>query len=520
MIISIVLLSIIILRVTPTSGNVLWEFPESFKFGVSTAAYQIEGAWNISDKGENIWDRLTHTRPSVIWDESNADKTCDSYHNYERDVEMLVELGVDFYRFSISWSRLLPTGFSNQISKQGLAYYDDLIDELIHFNITPLVTLYHWDLPQTLQDLGGWTNPLIVKYFEDYARVVFENYGDQVKNWITINEIPQICVDGYAKGINAPQVSANGIGDYLCAHHALLAHAKVWHLYNDEYRHSQGGRVGIVIYTEWVEPESTSKEDIEIAERGMQFLIGWQAHAIFSSEGDYPKVLKDAVLNRSLDQGYASSRLPTFTEKEIDYVKGSSDFLGLNYYNSIMLWNTKNKFVELKFIVPSREDDLGYDSYFNENWTKTISPDFTVFADGLKYVLKWVKKEYNNIEVIITENGYPSYPGLGDLERINYINQHLIAVWDAMINNDCNVTGYSVWSLMDNFEWISGYGICFGLYEVDFKSEARIRTARASALVYEEIIRSRTIKPNYFRNVSQVESKTSTLIILLNMEYI
>lgn len=152
-----------------------------------------------------------------------------------------MELGVDFYRFSISWPRLLPTGFSNKVSQDGLRYYNNLIDEILSRNITPFATLYHWDLPQKLQDLGGWTNPIIVNYFEDYARVAFESFGDRIKNWITINEIPQICTNGYAKDIYAPQVKSSGIGDYLCGHNALLSHARVWHLYNATFRPTQKG---------------------------------------------------------------------------------------------------------------------------------------------------------------------------------------------------------------------------------------------------------------------------------------
>lgn len=192
-------------------------------------------------KGEDMWSHFEHKKPSIIADNSNADIACDSYRLYKRDVEMLLELGVDQYRFSIAWSRILPTGFSNEINKEGLAYYDNLINELLKNDIVPLVTLYHWDLPQRLQQLGGWTNELIIDYFADFAKVVFEAYGDRVKNWITINEPHQICVFGYGYDFYSPGLNTSGVGDYLCGHNVLLAHAKAWHLYNDMFREKQKG---------------------------------------------------------------------------------------------------------------------------------------------------------------------------------------------------------------------------------------------------------------------------------------
>ncbi|XP_077293359.1 myrosinase 1-like [Arctopsyche grandis] len=508
MIISIFLFSIFTFRFDLVKGDDVRKFPDYFKFGVSTAAHQIEGAWNVSDKGENIWDHLTHTKPSAIADGSNADVACDSYHLYKRDADMLVELGVDFYRFSISWSRLLPNGFSNKVSQDGLRYYNNLIDELLSRNITPFATLYHWDLPQKLQDLGGWTNPIIVNYFEDYARVAFESFGNRVKNWITINEIPQICTNGYAKDIYAPQVMSSGIGDYLCGHNALLSHARVWHLYNDTFRPTQKGRIGITLYSHWAEPESNSVEDKAISERGMQFLLGWQAHPIFSSEGDYPKVLKEAVYNRSMEQGYSHSRLPVFTLEEIKYLKGASDFLGLNHYTSVVFRNDNKTEWMSQFPNPSKERDLGYDSYFHANWPPTISAWFAVNPPGLKHLLNWIKNEYTNPEVIITENGYLTRGGLIDVDRINYINQNLQSVLEAILDDHCNVTAYSLWSLMDNYEWNDGYRFCFGLYEVDFKSENRTRRPRMSAYVYKEILRTRMINPYYLPSFSDFQYET------------
>lgn len=175
-------------------------------------------------------------------DRSSGDVACDSYNKHKRDVEMLVELGVQFYRFSLSWSRLLPDGFANKVSQDGLRYYNALINDLLAANITPSITLYHWDLPQNLQELGGWANPMMAEYFADYAEVAFEAFGDRVKTWLTFNEPWVVCVEGYGTKGKAPALDMSGIADYLCAHNLLKAHAEAYHLYDDNFRPTQKGK--------------------------------------------------------------------------------------------------------------------------------------------------------------------------------------------------------------------------------------------------------------------------------------
>lgn len=199
----------------------------------------------IPDKGESIWDRTVHTTDKIA-DGSTGDIACDSYNQYKRDVEMLVELGVDFYRFSISWTRILPKGYSKTISEDGIAYYNNLIDDLLAANITPYITLYHWDLPQRLHEMGGWTNPDIVDIFTKYADLVFRKFGDRVKNWLTFNEPEVICINGYGNTF-PPWVDLSGIADYICASNVLKSHASVYHLYDKIYRPSQKG-MGIYSY--------------------------------------------------------------------------------------------------------------------------------------------------------------------------------------------------------------------------------------------------------------------------------
>uniref|UniRef100_A0A1Y1K608 Myrosinase 1 n=2 Tax=Photinus pyralis TaxID=7054 RepID=A0A1Y1K608_PHOPY len=221
--------------------------PSYLLIGVASSAYQIEGAWNADGKGESIWDRMTHNMTFKIRDGSNGDVACDSYNQIKEDVDMVRKLRVQFYRFSIAWTRILPNGFPNKINKAGVRYYNRLINRLLKKGITPIATIYHWDLPQALQDLGGWANPLVQYWFEGYAKVLFENFGDRIKMWVTVNEPQQICSFTYSTGVYAPGIVSDGIGTYICYHNLLKAHARVYHLYNSTFRQSQKGKQFIFI---------------------------------------------------------------------------------------------------------------------------------------------------------------------------------------------------------------------------------------------------------------------------------
>lgn len=225
----------------------------------------------ITGKAENIWDHMTHTDPSLIADRTNGDVAGDSYHQYQRDVEMMRELGLDYYRFSLSWSRILPNSFPDKINEAGVAYYNNLINEMLKYNIEPMITLYHWDLPQKLQELGGWTNPHIVDWYADYARVAFELFGDRVKNWITMNEPREICYQGYGVDTMAPRLNMNGVAEYMCAKNLLMAHAKAYHIYDDEFRSRNSGNIFITLSASWVEPETP--KDALAAEETHQFEV-------------------------------------------------------------------------------------------------------------------------------------------------------------------------------------------------------------------------------------------------------
>ncbi|KAL0895035.1 hypothetical protein ABMA27_013502 [Loxostege sticticalis] len=468
------------------------KFPDRFQFGTATASYQVEGAWDADGKSPNIWDHMTHTDPCSIDDCRNGDIANDSYNQYKRDVEMMRELGLDFYRFSLSWSRILPTSFPDKINEAGVQYYNNLINEMLKYNIQPMVTLYHWDLPQKLQEMGGWTNPHIVDWFSDYARVAFELFGDRVKNWITFNEPREFCYQGYGTVTKAPKLNIQGVAEYMCAKNVLVAHAKAYHIYDKEFRPNIGGTIGITIGALWYEPET--ENDVQLAEEVGQFEWGQYAHPIFSKTGDFPPVMKERIAAKSAAQGFKRSRLPEFTPEEVEIVRGSADFFGLNHYTTNMVY--KNESLNGYYDVPSYYDDMEAKLYQPNHWSAGASFWLKDVPWGFYNLLTKITEEYDNPPVFITENGFATRGGLDDDDRITYVRGYLNALLDA-IEEGSNIPVYTVWSLMDNFEWMRGYTECYGLYEVDYESPQRTRTPRKSAFVYKEIVRSRALDPHY-----------------------
>ncbi|PNF16841.1 Myrosinase 1 [Cryptotermes secundus] len=491
------LLSLVAL-VANVRGHTNHSFPANFIFGAATASYQVEGAWNHEGKGVNIWDTLTHDHPDFMTDLSNGDIAANSYFKYKEDVQLLKKIGANFYRFSVSWSRILPTGQTNVINQAGVDYYNNLINELLANGIEPMVTIFHWDLPQPLQDLGGMTNKFIVDIFVDYARVLFVHFGDRVKWWITFNE-PAVFSIGYttARGF-APSVNAPGIGNYLAVHSILLAHAKTYHMYRREFWAKQQGNMSLALNSRWFEPKTNSTEDVQSAQRAIQFYLGLYAHPIFSQEGDYPKLVKDRIAQKSLDEGFFRSRLPKFTKEQISHIRGTFDFFGLNHYTTSLttVGNTENQ-------GPSLEADVWAQRLFDRSWKETGDPSRKVVPWGFRKLLNWIKNEYNNPPVFITENGVSDPTEFNDTLRIHYYTHYLNEMLNAMFQDGCNVIGYAAWSLIDNFEWNSGYTQRFGLFHVNFTDPERTRTAKESSRVYAEIIRTRQIPARHFHSASQ-----------------
>lgn len=474
--------------------NTNYKFPENFIFGVSTAAAQIEGAWNVDGKSESIWDHLVHKNPEFVKDGSNADVASDSYHLYKRDAEMVHELGVDTYRFSVSWPRILPTGLTNEINELGIAYYNNLINEILKYNITPMITIYHWDLPQKLQDIGGWSNAHIVDYYTDYAKILFKNFGDRVKYWITFNEPMQTCLEGYGGTYRAPALNRHGHAEYLCTHNLLKAHANVYHLFDKEYRTVNKGKIGIALDSNWAEPKTDTQEDRDAAELYLQTHVGWYAHPIYSAEGNYPPALIKLVDQKSKEQNFTRSRLPKFTTEEVEYIKGTADFFGLNHYTTYLLTMADKEVGS----IPSHQNDVGIVRVQDPNWpSESSSTWLKVVPYGFRKLLQWITKTYSGYPIIVTENGYADFNGLDDKTRVSYYSHYLNALLHSIHEDGSVVEGYFAWSLMDNFEWDDGYVSRFGLYLVDFESPNKTRTAKDSAKLYSKVIASRRLPEDY-----------------------
>lgn len=458
------------------------EFPKSFIFSTASSAYQIEGAWNVSGKGESIWDRLAHTNPDAILGGVNGDVACNSYYKYKEDIQLIKDIGFKMYRISLSWSRLFPNGYTTNLNDDGVSYYNAVINELLANDIVPMVTLYHWDLPQKLEDEGGWLNANISNIFGDYARACFKLFGDRVKWWLTINE-PYLVASGYGNIDYAPMLNQHGTGEYISGHNVLRAHAKAYRIYDKEFRSSQGGNISLPFFGNFYFPKSESSiMDVEAAERANQFTIGWFAHPIFSKKGGYPEVMIENIYNKSIAGGLNESRLPTFTQEEIEELKGSCDYFGLNHYT------TKLTEFGINGEDPSINTDMEVVYSINPNIPTAASPTFQVIPKGLRAALVWIKEQYNNPHIFITENGYCDTGEVQDEKRISYHTDYLKEVSGALKEDGCKILGYTVWSILDNLEWRKGYTLKFGLVQVDFNSTERPRKKKLSAQFFKELL--------------------------------
>ncbi|XP_055814438.1 furcatin hydrolase-like [Solanum dulcamara] len=396
--------------------------------------------------------------------------------------------GLNGFRFSISWSRVLPYGkLCRGVNKQGIAFYNNLINELLAEGIQPMVTLFHWDLPQVLEDeYLGFLNKQIIYDFQDYAELCFKEFGDRVKLWTTINEPSGYALTGYDIGIFPPMrcsswrntgclAGNSSIEPYIVAHHLLLAHAQTTKLYREKYQISQKGEIGIILVASWFEPYSKTKKDIDATQRAIDFSLGWFIHPL--TYGDYPEIMCKIVGNR----------LPKFTTEQAEIVKGSSNFMGLNYYTTMYAANIN--------VTPNKEN-ISYLSDFQVNQTverngkligePTGSRVFHVVPRGILEVLVYIKEKYNNPKIYITENGMSDAnertveKGVNDFQRVDFLRRHLLAL-KAALKKGVYVKGYFAWSFLDNFEWTSGYTQRFGLNYVVYKDNLK-RYPKRSAL--------------------------------------
>lgn len=433
-------------------------FPADFVWGAATSAYQIEGAVKDGGRGESIWDRFCHT-PGNILGGDHGDVACDHYHRYKDDVAIMAELGLGAYRFSVAWPRVIPDG-TGAVNEEGLDFYDRLVDELLANGITPYLTLYHWDLPQALEDAGGWPVRATAEAFARYARVVVERLGDRVESIATLNE-PYVSSNlGYRSGLHAPGRTEPDAA-LAAAHHLLLAHGLAVAEVRDA---SPDARAGIVINFEPRHPASSHMLDQEAA-------------MIAHDQGN--RWYLDPVVGRGYPEegarawGWAGDEVRT---GDMELIAAPLDFLGVNYYH--------REFVRSPHLPPLDESPAR---------DETTDMGWEVYPEGLTEVLQFVHSRTGDLDLYVTENG-AAFPleddPARDPKRVTFLERHLAAALDA-IDAGVPLRGYFAWSLLDNFEWHHGYSCRFGIVHVDY--ETLERTVRDSARFWADTARTNTL---------------------------
>jgi len=447
-------------------------FPDDFTFGVATSAFQIEGAWNEDGKGPSIWDTFSHT-PGKVWrDIPGGEVAVDHYHRYREDVALMKDLGIHSYRFSLSWPRIIPAG-TGAVNQAGLDFYKRLIDELHAADISPNVTLYHWDLPQALEDRGGWANRDVAHWFGDYAGVVFDQLGASVSRWSTLNEPISIWV-GYGMGVFAPGHADEKTGKQAM-HNAMLAHGTAVEAFRASP--ARDGDIGLVLDIWQRHPATDSAADLDIAQR---------------DEDDSFRFFLDPLLtggygDRIVTRLEARGVMPDVRDGDLELISQPIDFLGLNVYSRV---------------VVSAEN-------YNPQWwvAGDAHPGGNFLDNGMEFYPKSVydaifmaRDDYGfDKPIYITENGVadphtdtdPVDGPIHDEERIRYIAGFLEWIAKA-IDDGADVRGYYLWSLMDNFEWAAGFSQRFGIVHVDM--ETLKRTPKASADWYRRVIARRGLE--------------------------
>jgi beta-glucosidase len=439
------------------------QFPDEFLWGTSTSAYQVEGSPLADGAGASIWHRFAHT-PGRVADGSTGDLACDHYRRYLDDVALMQSLGTNAYRFSVAWGRVMPRG-RHAVNAPGLDFYERLVDALLARGIEPMVTLYHWDLPAALDDLGGWLNPDIAGWFAEYATVVFRRLDDRVKLWTTINEPWVITDGGYLHGTLAPGHRSHFEAP-IASHHLLRAHAEAVKAYRTEGRH----RVGVVVNLEPKYPASADPADQAATMRAHTYVNRQYLDPLLL--GRYPDGMGEIF-------GEAWPRWPA---DDLALFRQPIDFLGVNYYTRGL-----TRFDPHAWPLRAAPERRPRATYTETGWE--------VFAPALTDVLVWVKERYGGLPIYVTENGAAFFDppclesdGLADPLRVDYLRRHLAAL-HAALERGVDVRGYFVWSLLDNFEWAHGYTKRFGLVHVDFDTQRR--TPKDSALFYASVIASK-----------------------------
>jgi beta-glucosidase len=446
------------------------KFPDNFVWGVATSAHQIEGAFNEDGRGPSVWDHM-EAIPGRIADGSDASIACDHYHRWRDDVVNLSQLGVNAYRFSIAWPRILPMG-RGSVNEAGLRFYDRLVDALIEKGIRPFITLNHWDLPQKLQDDGGWMSRDTVDAFIEYTDVVTQRLGDRVKHWATHNEPWCIVHLGYDSGEHAPGVK-DPAGALHAAHHLLLSHGRACPIIRNNV---PDAKVGIVLNLTPSSPATKSPDDIDASRWFDGFFNRWYLDPLF--RGAYPE---DVVEDRIALGNLKSHKLPFVRRGDLETISAPLDFLGVNYYSRVVMRSGEGEWPQAVQVAPDEElTDMGWE----------------VCPQELAPLLERICHEYAPPAIYITENGaaYSDGPDetgrITDTRRIDFMRGHILACRRAL-NRGVPLAGYFVWSLMDNFEWAHGYEKRFGLYWVDYKTQRRI--PKDSAFWYHDVVSANAV---------------------------
>jgi beta-glucosidase len=441
-------------------------FPNDFAWGAATSSYQIEGAVSEDGKGPSIWDTFTH-QPGNVEDGSNGDVACDHYHRWADDIDLMASYGLNAYRFSVSWARVQPDG-RGVPNQKGLDFYRRLTDRLREKGIRPALTLNHWDIPQAIQDAGGWQSRDTVERFADYTRLVADALGDRVEWWITHNEPWIIAALGYRLGIHAPGVRDTE-AELRTAHHLLLSHGAAVEAYRAS---GLTAPIGITLNLLPTYPETDLEADARAARLSDAYTNRWYLDPIF--DGTYPE---DGM-------GYFADRF------EFDWIRDGDlariaqpiDFLGVNYYSRRVVRAPRSgEEAEFAWVVRT-ETTTG---------VPTTQIGWEMTPDVLRDLLLHLRDRYRNPTILVTENGLGQYDTIApdgavhDPERIDYLRTHIAAVEEA-VDAGADVRGYFAWSLLDNFEWAEGYGPRFGLTYVDYPTQRRI--PKDSAAWYRDLI--------------------------------
>lgn len=451
----------------------LLAFPTGFVWGAATSSYQIEGAWQADGKGESIWDRFSHT-PGKVIDGSNGDVACDHYNRWAADVQLMSDLSLQAYRFSIAWPRILPTG-RGTVNQAGLDFYSRLVDGLLAAGITPFVTLYHWDMPQALQDQGGWPVRATAEAFVEYADVVARALGDRVQHWITHNEPWCVGLLSHQIGEHAPGWK-NWPSALAASHHAILSHGWAVPVIR---ANSPGAQVGITLNFSAVEPASSSAADFNAARWGDGYGNRWFVDPVYGR--GYPAdMVADYIAGGQLPRG-----LDFVQPGDMDAIAAMTDFLGVNYYTRSIARDEQ----ATDNLPPTR---IAADNHTEMGWE--------VYPNGLYRLLVRLAFDYDIPKLYVTENGcsYSDGPDasghIADQRRIDYLHGHLDACRRA-IAAGAPLAGYFQWSLMDNFEWAKGYTQRFGMVWVDYATQQRI--PKASAHWYRDVIRANALPAEF-----------------------